>query len=50
MTKESQNFEIKHRDVLVLSKNVMEYLGKDAPAAKQEIDENVSALSERYQK
>jgi hypothetical protein len=50
MTKESHNFEIRHRDVLVLSKNVMEYLEKDAPTAKIEIDENVKAITERYQK
>ena len=48
MTKESQSFEMKHSDVQVLSKNVMQYLGKDAQAAKQEIDENVAALSQRY--
>ena len=50
LTKESQNFETRHRDVLVLSKNVVDYVGTDAPATKSEIDDNVKALTERYQK
>ena len=50
LTKESQNFETRHRDVLVLSKNVVDYVGTDAPATKSEIDDNVKTLTERYQK
>jgi hypothetical protein len=50
LSKESHTLETRQRDVIVLSKNVVEYVGKEATPVKQEIEDSVKALSERFQK